>query len=130
MDYVENNSKDVEIMNSLDNSDYDDLLSQNIVFLDLKDASAVNTVLECIIRNTPILVNKLPSIVELLGKNYPFFFNDLSHASDLLTSAKINETTKYLSRLDKDKLSIKTFQETFKKDVLNIYSKKVQIDDY
>ena len=50
----------------------------NIAFLDLYDSSVNNAVIECIVRNTPVLVNKIPPIVELLGPNYPFYFNDLN----------------------------------------------------
>ena len=60
---------------------YDDLLTRNIVFLDLLGASANNAVIECIARGTPLLVNRLPSVVEYLGANYPFYFHSLEEAA-------------------------------------------------
>lgn len=63
-------------------SEYDDWLSRNIVFLDLLRASANNTVIECIARGTPLLVNPLPSVVEYLGEDYPFYFHSLEEAAD------------------------------------------------
>lgn len=61
--------------------EYDDWLTRNIVFLDLISASANNAVIECIARGTPILVNPLPSVVEYLGVEYPFYFHSLEEAA-------------------------------------------------
>lgn len=66
------------------NEDYDILLSKNIVFLDMYDASANNAVIECMVRGTPILINHLPAVVEYLGPNYPFYFNTLEEAASKL----------------------------------------------
>ncbi len=63
-------------------SDYDDWLTRNIVFLDLFCASANNAVIECLARGTPLLVNPLPSVVEYLGADYPFYFNSLEEAAE------------------------------------------------
>jgi hypothetical protein len=45
--------------------------------MDLYDATSNNAIVECIIRNTPIIVNKLPGVVDYLGENYPLYFNIL-----------------------------------------------------
>ena len=50
--------------------EYDDLLVKNIVFVDLFDAAANNTVLECIVRNTPIIINKCEGVIEYLGYGF------------------------------------------------------------
>ena len=63
------------------NEDYDILLSKNIVFVDLYDASANNAIIDCMVRATPILVNPLPAVVEYLGADYPLYFNTLDEAS-------------------------------------------------
>ena len=61
--------------------------------LDLYDASANHAIVECIARNTPILVNPLESVVEYLGEDYPLYFNSLDEAAwkaeniDLVLSA-------------------------------------------
>jgi hypothetical protein len=65
----------------LDNDSYDEFLSRNIVMLHLYDASATNTVVECIQRATPLLVNPLDAIVEYLGPAYPFYFTSLDEAA-------------------------------------------------
>lgn len=65
----------------LDAGDYDRFLSRNIVFLDLYDASANNAVIECILRRTPLLVNRLDAVVEYLGADYPLYFDTLDEAA-------------------------------------------------
>jgi len=102
----------VEKINYLSNDDYDRLLSENIVFIDLIDASACNTVIECIARNTPILVNKLPAIVEVLGPHYPFYYESIEEANYKLSDYNyINEAHHYLKSMDKSFLRIETFIE-------------------
>tara|TARA_Y100001973_G_C5208714_1_gene343660 strand:- start:8828 stop:11410 length:2583 start_codon:yes stop_codon:yes gene_type:complete len=66
----------------LPDEEYDNLLTNNIAFLDLYDSSANNAIIECLARATPILVNPLPAVVEYLGKDYPFYFNDLNEAAE------------------------------------------------
>jgi hypothetical protein len=71
----------VETPDFLSNEDYDDLLSQSVVFVHLYDASANNAVIECIARATPILVNPLPAVREYLGDDYPLYFETLDEAA-------------------------------------------------
>jgi hypothetical protein len=73
--------------------EYDELLAENIVFLDLYDASANNTIVECMVRDTPILVNPLEAVVEYLGPDYPFYFNDLDEASRKLNDMDLVKKT-------------------------------------
>jgi hypothetical protein len=106
----------VVLLNILSDSDYDDLLSKNIVFLKLVDASAVNTIIECIVRNTPVVVNRLPAVIEMLGVNYPLFYNDITEVESILTTTKINDTFDYLVNLDKTSFHIQKFMQ----DVSNL----------
>jgi hypothetical protein len=91
--------------------EYDELLSKNIVFLDLYDSSANNVIVECIVRNTPVLVNRLPTVMEYLGEEYPFYFSDLEEASakviDTELACKAHEYLKTCSI--KGKLSARGF---------------------
>lgn len=76
-----------EIMNSattvsfLPNDEYDRLLSENVVFLELYDSSANNAVIECMARNTPILVNRIEPVIEYLGNDYPLLYDTLDEAA-------------------------------------------------
>lgn len=59
--------------------DYDDLFATSVVLTYLFGASANNVVLECMARRTPIIVNKLPAVVEYLGADYPLYIPGESH---------------------------------------------------
>lgn len=90
----------VEMAPRLPNREYDDILSRSVVFLNLYDVAACNTILECIVRNTPVFINRLPGAVEYLGENYPLFYEDLGHAEYLLQKKHlIEEAHSYLREL-------------------------------
>jgi Tetratricopeptide repeat len=63
------------------NEEYDRLLSENIVFVELHDANANNAVIECVARGTPLLINPLPTVVEYLGPDYPLYYASLEEAA-------------------------------------------------
>ena len=100
----------VQILEKLSNEKYDELLSENVVFLDMTDCSAVNTVLECLVRNTPLFVNRHPAIEEIFGKEYPGFYTNLVDAMTKMVNIQtITAITDYLSKLDKTKYTLDTF---------------------
>jgi hypothetical protein len=110
--------KSVDFIHYLENDQYDKLLTQNIVFINLVDASAVNTVIECVVRNTPIVVNKHPAVVEILGDDYPLYLktdannytkinNDFSGM--LRDATRIKRAHMHLKKLDKTRLSVEYF---------------------
>ena len=81
----------------LPNDQYDKIMTESVVFLDLYDAVANNAVVECISRQTPILVNPLDSVVEYLGQDYPFYYYSLDEAAEKLENDDlIEETSLYL----------------------------------
>lgn len=107
---IQNNYNSVSILKHRSNIDYDILLSENIVFLDLIDCSAVNTILECLVRNTPLIVNRHPAIEEILGKEYPGFYNDLIDATLILNDIEsIKHIHNYLKNIDKSQYSLDVF---------------------
>lgn len=117
--HVRTKEQEITIPDHLSNSDYDKLLSENIAFVDLYDSSANNAVIECIARNTPLLINRLPAVVEYLGENYPFYFRDLQEASDKLHDDKtIMSTYKYLCRMNKSFLRRSTFRNSVVKNLI------------
>ena len=92
---VPNNS--VELLGRVSDDEYDALLEDSVVFLNLRDAPANTTVVECIVRNTPILINPLRGVVEYLGENYPFYYSSLEEAEAKLQRPElIRETHQYL----------------------------------
>jgi hypothetical protein len=111
---IDNKYKNVNIINYLDNNEYDKLLSENIVFLNLIDASAVNTIIECIIRNTVIFVNRIPPTEEILGKDYPGLYNNLYECSTfILDFEHIKKTYIYLTKMNKEKYKLDYFINSF-----------------
>lgn len=109
-DNIVQKNKSVDIIEKLNNDEYDQLLSENIVFLDLVDCSAVNTVLEILVRNTPLIVNRHPAVEEILGESYPGFYENLSEAALLLSDInKIKDMSNYLEKLDKKRYTLDHF---------------------
>ena len=106
---------------------YDKLLTENIVFINLVDASAVNTVIECIVRETPIIINKIPAVVELLGENYPLYFTEkdmnIKVYEMLKADRKILKAHKYLKNMKKEKFFINNFIIEFKNILKKIHQK-------
>ncbi len=112
--HIQSSYESVQIISRLENDDYDELLSKNIVFINLINASACNTLIECIVRNTPILINRLEAVEEMLGHDYPFYYDSIQEAGELATDInKIKETHQYLTKLDKTRFLIETFVKEF-----------------
>lgn len=90
-------------------SQFDKLLTNSVVVMEVFDASANNGVLDCIVRNTPLIINKHPAVVEYLGEDYPLYFD---HPNDIpnLYYDKINEAHHYMKYvLDKSFLDANIF---------------------
>ena len=93
----------------------------NVVFLELLDASANNAVVECIVRNTPVVVNRHPAVEEYLGRDYPLFYDRFHQAAELLTDEQIVAAHRYLKSMDKAR-----FQgENFARDVARICQRRL-----
>ena len=90
------------------------------VFLQLIDASAVNTLVECIIRNTPILINPIEPVVEFLGEDYPFYYKNFYEANNKSSNIKfIEDSHNYLKNLSKDRFKIESFLDQMNKLILS-----------
>ena len=89
----------VELISYLSDGDYDLLLRENIVYLDLYDTSANNVIIECMARHTPILVNPLPAVREYLGEDYPLYFSSGEEARAKVEDwGLIREASEYLQQ--------------------------------
>jgi hypothetical protein len=123
--YLSNKSHNIEIKNGfLNNKEYISNLVCGIGFAYYSDVAASNALLEHIITHTPIIVNKLPAVVEYIGKDYPLFYEDIQHDPDhyLLDEKHIIRCTNYLE--ERSKLDIFTI-EKFKKDIQTIQREKI-----
>lgn len=111
----------VKIKKYLSNQEYDNLMSGSVVFLKLYDSSANNAIIECIARNTPILVNKIPAVVEYLGDNYPLYFDTLDEASEKIKDTNtIIQSHKYLKNMNKNWINGKYFAKDLVKKLKEI----------
>lgn len=102
--------KDV-ILSRLSNNDYDEELSKNVALIPLYDASVNNAVIECIARHTPFLVSHHPSVVELLGEEYPLYFTGEEECDRKLQNINlIYQAHEYLKKEEiQNKITFKTF---------------------
>ena len=97
-----------------DDRAYDQLLSCNLAFAHMFDSSANNLVIECIVRHTPLLINRLPALEEYLGPDYPLFFEDLQEASRMADSEECIEAGHlYLAQLPKERFTREHFFREF-----------------
>ena len=107
-------AESVEVLETLDDEAYDELLASSLVFLKLLDASAVNTVLECLARDTPVVVNRHPALEEVLGEDYPLFYEDYAHAQVLLADEqRVHAAHRHLASADKSRFTLQSFLDTF-----------------
>ncbi len=114
----------VTYLEFLDDAVYDAVFTQNVLFAEYYCASATNLVLECIARNTPLLVNPLPAIVEYLGEDYPLYFTDYAMAgAKAADDGNVLAAHHYLAAMDKTRFT----RERFLEDILNsdIYARCV-----
>jgi hypothetical protein len=86
-------------------NDYDRLVRQNIVIIDLWAAAANNAILEGAALQAPFLIRKLDGPVEYLGADYPLFFETLDEVQYLLDHEdvlrqKMWEAHSYLKQRD------------------------------
>lgn len=125
LSYIDKNS--IKILNWQENSFYDKLLEQSLVFLDLYDTSCNNAIIESIIRGTPLLINKHPAIEEYLGSDYPLYYNNIQETSNLINYDTIYEAHKYLINNKNNQfkyLNSEYFLDDFKSQINYITSKQ------
>lgn len=110
-DMIYNEVSDVrtEISPALSYEELNDLLYNNIIFINLYDASANNSILDAIERNTPIIVNRIPPCEEYLGEHYPLFYDHPEECVSLLTEENLLKAHVYLTHMNKSKFSLSRF---------------------
>lgn len=97
----------------LDDAAYDAVFTENVIFAEYYAASATNSVLECIARHTPMLVNPLPAIVEYLGEDYPLYFTSYEEAGAKAADVGVVLAAhEYLAAMDKTRFTREFFLES------------------
>jgi hypothetical protein len=104
----------------LSNEHYDQVFVDNIVFLELFATSANNVIVECMARNTPVVVNRLPALEEYLGPAYPLFYDEWAQAPEMFAKNKVLEAHEYLKGMDKAGLRFDTFVNGVREAVRSI----------
>jgi len=94
----------------LDNLEYDEHLSKTLVYVCMWATSANNGIIEPMIRNTPIITNKLPATTEYLGEDYPLYYEG---PEDIVNIEKILQCHEYLKNMNKDFLHGDYFANDF-----------------
>lgn len=84
---------EITLLDRVPDAEYDRYLAEGVVFLDVEDAVASTTVVECIARATPLLVNKVGALPEYLGDDYPFYYDDLDEAAAKLADDELIAST-------------------------------------
>ncbi|MGA2118373.1 MAG: hypothetical protein ABSH56_26920 [Bryobacteraceae bacterium] len=103
----------VEHLPYLDAGGFDRLLSENLVFLDLFDSVCNNTVIECVVRETPVLINRLPCVEEYLGQEYPLYFSNLAEAGRITADkGRLLAAHRHLHALPKEPYTPEYFRRT------------------
>lgn len=91
-------------------SGYDFLLARSVVCMEVLDAAANNVTLECLARNTPLIVNRHPAVVEYLGPDYPLYFDDHRQVAGMIDNVElILAGHDYLKAADKSFLDASAF---------------------
>lgn len=94
----------VKIIPRVNAGEYNRILTSAVVFFDLVDTTANNTILECIARGTPVLVNPIGGVRDYLGAKYPLYYRS---NKEILTLVKMISEGRILSEAHEYLLSIR-----------------------
>lgn len=114
---VRKNYKQVKLVQRLTNSQLDEALRESICLFEYVGLAASNALLECIVRNVPVIVNRMPAAVEYLGRDYPLFYDNLGQAIGLMNHNYIMAAHKYLKRMDKTRYTIEYFMRKLREAI-------------
>lgn len=99
---------------------FDALLARAVVFGEYITVSASNTIVECIARSTPVIVNRHQALEEYLGPDYPLFYDDFAQAKTLVEPSRIEAAHEHLKAMDRSWLSASAWRASFESAVLDV----------
>lgn len=112
--YTEIDIDSVKLIHLLPYSEYLKFYTNSVIYLDLYDVVACNTVVDCIATKCPIILNRLPANEEYLGKDYPLFFDSPDEVHDMLCDDELLLSAhRYLREMDKSKFTPRYFVDSF-----------------
>lgn len=78
------------------------MVNKSIVFVDLYENGVIPYILmECMARNTPILINRFPYIEEYLGSAYPLYYTNLDEIKELVNETSVQKTINYMKCIER-----------------------------
>ena len=94
--------------------EFDELLLNNIIIIPLWNASANNSLLECLEMNIPFFITRLPATEEYLGKEYPMFFTNIKDLEYYINNKNnlielYKKTYFYILNIDKSDIRYECF---------------------
>lgn len=92
---------DVAVLPRQNDEAYDRLLASSVICSEVFATSANNLVVECIVRNTPIVINRHPAVEEYLTREYPLYFEHPREIPSLLNTDRILQAHEHLLHMDK-----------------------------
>jgi hypothetical protein len=102
----------------LSDDEYDKVLLSSIVIIDIYNASANNSIIECISKNIPCFVSNIESIKEYIGEDYPLLFSNIDElSSKIKNKSLIREAYNYL--ISRPYLKERLYIDNFIKGILN-----------
>jgi len=113
----------VQVLERVDDGEYDSLLASNVIWMSVKDMSAANVLLECLVRETPVLITRHAAAEEVLGREYPLYLESSSsqHEQEVAMSRELLErTTEYMQKVDKSQYRLKTFVKEMEEKIRGV----------
>lgn len=115
---------EVEIL-SLSDAEFDKKLQSSVVLIPLWAATANNSVLEILSLNVPAFVSRLPATEDVLGAEYPMFYNDAFEIEDIIDNnvellSLMERTREYLMGLDKSRFSLESFEQQVARTIVRL----------
>ncbi len=118
----------IEFLDYVAPAPYDALFSQNVVLCEYYTLSASNTIVECIMRGTPILINPLPPAVEYLGESYPLYFTSYEEAAAKMANPQlVLAAHEHLKAMDTSFLSPENFLFGILRSPLYTWAQEVEL---
>lgn len=118
---------DIEFMDFVAPAPYDALFAQHVVLCEYYTLSASNTIVECMMRGTPLLINPLPPAVEYLGAEYPLYFTSYEEAAAKAANpALVLAAHAYLMEKDMGFLSQENFLFSILRSPLYIWEQEIE----
>ncbi|WP_111539263.1 hypothetical protein [Palleronia aestuarii] len=70
-----------------------------------------------IARHTAVVVNRHPTVMEYMGQDYPFFYDDLEEVHKPVDLTRIKATHDHITSIEKEQFKIEAFIGRFARNL-------------